>query len=105
MIFCFKIARFPFHTFLTANFYRFRCLLAMFHTKIMLVLYGMGLFFYSTIYGSGRTGWQCANRVAIYRVCEHSCNIECANRVAVCEQGGNIEHEQGGNIVCDRVAI
>ena len=44
--------------------------------------------------GSVRTGWQCANRVAIYRVCEHSCNIECAvagwqcaNRVAVCEQG------------------
>ena len=59
--------------------------------------------------GSVRTGWQCANRVAIYRVCEHSCNIECANRVTVCEQGGNIEreqggnieHEQGGNIVCE----
>ena len=30
------------------------------------------------------------NMVAIYRVCEHSCNIECANRVAVCEQGGNV---------------
>ena len=40
--------------------------------------------------GSGRTGWQCANRVAIYRVCEHSCNIECANRVAVCEQGRSV---------------
>ena len=36
---------------LTANFYRFRCLLAMFHTKIMLVLYDMGLFFNSTICG------------------------------------------------------
>ena len=56
----------------------------------------------------------CVNRVAIYRVCEHSCNIECANRVAVCEQsgniereqGGNIEHEQGGNIECvNRVVI
>ena len=34
---------------LTANFYRFRCLLAMFHTKIMLVLNDMGLFFNSTI--------------------------------------------------------
>ena len=31
-----------------------------------------------------RTGWQCANRVA------------------VCEQGGNIEHEQGGTIVCEQ---
>ena len=30
------------------------------------------------------------NRVAIYRVCEHSCNIECANRVAMCEQGGSV---------------
>ena len=36
---------------LTANFYRFRCLLAMFHTKIMLVLYDIGLFFNSTICG------------------------------------------------------
>ena len=34
---------------LTANFYRFRCLLAIFHTKITLVLYDMGLFFNSTI--------------------------------------------------------
>ena len=42
------------------------------------------------------------NMVATYRVCEHSCNIECANRVAVCEQGGNIEREQGGNIVCEQ---
>ena len=36
---------------LTTNFYRFRCLLAIFHTKIMLVLYDMGLFFNSTICG------------------------------------------------------
>ena len=42
------------------------------------------------------------NMVAIYRVCEHSGNIECANRVAVCEQGGNIERKQGGNIVCEQ---
>ena len=35
-----------------------------------------------------RTGWQCANRVAVY------------------EQGGNIEREQGGNIECvNRVVI
>ena len=39
-----------------------------------------------------RTGWQCANRVA---VCEQGGNIER-------EQGGNIEHEQGGNIVCEQ---
>ena len=50
-----------------------------------------------------KTGWQyyrvykhggnikCVNRVAIYRACEHGCNIEC-------EQSGNIECEQGGNI-------
>ena len=36
---------------LTANFYWFHCLLAIFHTKIMLVLYDMGLFFNSTICG------------------------------------------------------
>ena len=36
---------------LTANFYRFHCLLVVFHIKIMLVLYGMGLFFNSTICG------------------------------------------------------
>ena len=30
---------------LTANFYQFSCLLALFHTKIMLILYDMGLFF------------------------------------------------------------
>ena len=46
-----------------------------------------------------RTGWQCANRVAIYRVCEHGSNIEC-------EQGGNIECVNrvalyGGTIVCE----
>ena len=49
------------------------------------------------------------NMVAIYRVCEHSYNIECANRVAMCEQGGSVRTgwqcanrvavcEQGGNI-------
>ena len=36
------------------------------------------------------------NMVAIYRVCEHSCNIECANRVAMCEQGAVCE--QGGSV-------
>ena len=36
---------------LTANFFRFRCLLVIFHTIIMLVLYDMGLFFNSTICG------------------------------------------------------
>ena len=55
MIFRFKIGQFPFQTFnkfrLTANFYRFRCLLAIFHAKIILVLYDMGLFFNSTICG------------------------------------------------------
>ena len=55
MIFRFKIGQFPYHTLnkfcVTANIYRFRCLLAMFHTKIMLVLYDMGLFFNSTICG------------------------------------------------------
>ena len=39
---------------------------------------------------------------------EHGGNIECANMVAiyrVCEQGGNIECEQGGIIKCvNRVA-
>ena len=30
---------------LTANFYQFSCLLAIFHTKTMLILYDMGLFF------------------------------------------------------------
>ena len=59
-----------------------------------------------------RTGWQCANRVAagwqwanrvaIYRVCEHSWNIECANRVAVCEQGGSV---RTGWQCANRVAI
>ena len=54
MIFHFKIGQFPFHTLtnsvshfnkfrLTANFYRFRCLFAIFHTKIMLVIHDMGL--------------------------------------------------------------
>ena len=36
--------------------------------------------------------------VAIYRVCEHSGNIECVNRVAVCEQGGSVRTGwQGGS--------
>ena len=52
MIFRFKISQFPFHTLTNSVcFYRFRCLLAIFHTKIMLVLYDMGLFFNSTICG------------------------------------------------------
>ena len=49
------------------------------------------------------------NMVAIYRVCEHSYNIECANRVAMCEQGGSVRTgwqcanrvavcEQGGSV-------
>ena len=50
MIFHFKIGQFSFHKFrLAAILYWFRCLLAIFHTKIMLVLYDMGLFFNSTI--------------------------------------------------------
>ena len=49
--------------------------------------------------GRVAAGWQCANRVAIYRVCEHSCNIECANRVAMCEQGGSVRTGwQGGSV-------
>ena len=49
--------------------------------------------------------------VAIYRVCEHSYNIECANRVAgwqcanrvaVCEQGGSV---RTGWQCANRVAI
>ena len=47
MIFRFKIGHFPFLTLTN----RFCCLLAIFHTKIMLVLYDMGLFFNSTICG------------------------------------------------------
>ena len=34
-----------------SQFFRFRCLLAIFHTKLMIVLYDMGLFLNSTICG------------------------------------------------------
>ena len=52
MIFRWPISVSHFNKFrLPANFYRFRCLLAIFDTKIMIVLYHMGLFFNSTLCG------------------------------------------------------